>query len=176
MYHPFRAASTGEDPQVLLGLAKMRRSFSHASSRPHVASRNGLGSADDTAPPELAAGNGSVKARVFFGPMTGLVVEAGDSRLEVHCYTWLRAETDTRVGGETDLEASVAVGRLFLHGSLFDSKLHLGIGGQEGISRSPLAYLPSTRRRGCTRPLPGAASLSEKLTLRDPKDRPLRSA
>ena len=117
-----------------------------------------------------------MKARVFFDPMTGLVVEAGDSRLEVHGYTWLRAETDTRVGGETDLEASVAVGRLFLHGSLFDSKLHLGIGGQEGNSRPSAAYLPSARRRWGTRPLPREANLSEKLTLRDPKDSPLISA
>jgi hypothetical protein len=70
-----------------------------------------------------AEASNPASARVDFGPRTGLVVDAGASRLELHAYTWLRAQTDTRIGGETDLEASIPVGRVFLTGSLFDSKL-----------------------------------------------------
>lgn len=41
----------------------------------------------------------STQARVFFGPTTGLVLDSGHSRLELHGYAWFRAETDSRVGG-----------------------------------------------------------------------------
>jgi len=63
-------------------------------------------------------------ARVSLSPLTGLVFTTQDTRLELHGYAWLRAQTDTRVGKETDLEASVPVGRIFATGSLLDSKLH----------------------------------------------------
>ncbi len=80
--------------------------------------------ADDQMYGEPVPEGESENVEVTLGPTTGLVVDAGPSRLELHAYTWLRAETDTRVGDETDLQASVPVGRVILQGSFFDSQLH----------------------------------------------------
>lgn len=64
-------------------------------------------------------------ARVRLGPTTGLVFESDHSRLAFHVHSWLRAQSDTRVGDETDAEASIPVARFILEGSLLDEKLHL---------------------------------------------------
>ncbi len=64
-------------------------------------------------------------ARVRLGPTTGLVFESDHSRLAFHFHSWLRAQSDTRVGDETDAEASIPVARFILEGSLLDEKLHL---------------------------------------------------
>lgn len=63
-------------------------------------------------------------ARVRLGPTTGLLFESDHSRLAFHVHSWLRAQSDTRVGDETDAEASVPVARFILEGSLLDDKLH----------------------------------------------------
>lgn len=64
------------------------------------------------------------EAIVSFGPTTGLVIESPTAQLELHGYAWLRAKTDSRVGGETDVEVSVPVGRIFVQGAVLNSKLH----------------------------------------------------
>ncbi len=76
-----------------------------------------------TTPPETATAQELPSANVFLSPETGLVIDAGESRFELHGYAWFRAQSDTRVGDETDLEGSIPVGRLFAIGSLLDSKL-----------------------------------------------------
>lgn len=63
-------------------------------------------------------------AEVGFGPTTGLVFDSPEAHLELHGYGWLRVQTDSRVGGETDAEASVPVGRVFAVGSVLNSRLH----------------------------------------------------
>jgi len=62
---------------------------------------------------------------VRLGPTTGLLFESDHSRLAFHVHSWLRAQSDTRVGDETDVEASIPVARFILEGSLLDEKLHL---------------------------------------------------
>ena len=64
-------------------------------------------------------------ARVHLSPESGFVVDSEDARFELHGYGWFRAETDTRVGGESDLTGSIPVARVFSVGSAFDSKLRL---------------------------------------------------
>ena len=80
---------------------------------------------DDTAPvgKETAPSPGPVQ--VGFGPTTGLFVESDAGRLELPVFTWLRAQTDTRVSGGTDLAATVPLVRPIRQGSLIDDKLHL---------------------------------------------------
>ncbi len=59
-----------------------------------------------------------------FGPTTGLVFDTGTSRIELHGYAWFRAQSESVVGGETDVDATVPVGRVFVTGSVLNSKLH----------------------------------------------------
>lgn len=73
---------------------------------------------DETEPPAEAEA-----ARIDFGPTTGLVYESEAARLELHVFSWLRAQTDTRVGDETDVEATIPIARLALQGSVLDERL-----------------------------------------------------
>lgn len=75
--------------------------------------------------PPVNPGPDPRSARVRLGPTTGLLFESESARLEFHTFSWLRAQSDTRVGDETDVEASVPLARFIIQGSLLDDKLHL---------------------------------------------------
>ncbi|MCA9504810.1 MAG: hypothetical protein H6748_14245 [Spirochaetaceae bacterium] len=62
-------------------------------------------------------------AHVELGPTKGLVFRSGAGRLDLHVFTWQRAETDTRISGETDVAASIPLARLVLQGHFFDDRL-----------------------------------------------------
>ncbi len=67
--------------------------------------------------------NPGAPATVRFGPTTGLVFEGDNGHIALHGYGWGRARLETRVGDETDLEASVPIGRLFTDGAVLDDQL-----------------------------------------------------
>ena len=77
---------------------------------------------DASEAPATGTGGDSSLARVYVSPERGLVVESGEALFELHGYAWFRAESDTRVAGETDLAGSIPVGRVFSVGSAFESK------------------------------------------------------
>jgi len=64
-----------------------------------------------------------LEANWVAGVDRGLEVQFGTSRVSLHGYAWLRADSQTTVGDETDLKATIPVGRLFSTGELLDSKL-----------------------------------------------------
>jgi hypothetical protein len=99
----------------------------------------GPSSAEEVSGPGLAEPGGAIdqaaqqgpsdaksptEARVFFGPETGLRIEGEHAWIALHGHTWLRAEAQERVGGNTEVQGSIPVARVFTVGSVLDSRLH----------------------------------------------------
>ncbi len=63
------------------------------------------------------------EAKRMAGLDRGLEMWFGSSHISLHGYSWLRADSQTTVGDETDLKATIPVARLFTTGELVDSKL-----------------------------------------------------
>ena len=86
-----------------------------------VLESSGVDDSAEASSPEVAVQ--ALEAKWVAGLGRGLEARFGTSRVSLHGYAWLRADSESTIGDETDLEATIPVARLFTTGELLDSKL-----------------------------------------------------